>query len=143
MQKFLHVSERMHIGLIVLAELANASEARSLRDIAQKMQVSEGYLEEVAGLLRKAGYIQGKRGAGGGYALVTPPEHITLYEVLVALDGPIAIVPCQGPDHACAVSPICKTRNVWSVVQARLLDVLRTTTLASLLSSTSSLPTYA
>ena len=143
MQKFLHVSERMHIGLIVLAELASAAEARSLRDIAQKMQVSEGYLEEVAGLLRKAGYIQGKRGAGGGYALATSPEQITLYEVLLALDGPIAIVPCQGLEHACAVSHVCKTRHVWNAVQARLLDVLRTTTLASLLSSPSSLPTYA
>jgi Rrf2 family cysteine metabolism transcriptional repressor len=143
MQKFLHVSERMHIGLIVLAELATPSEARSLREIAQKMHVSEGYLEEVAGLLRKAGYIQGKRGAGGGYALASDPAKLTLYEILVALDGPIAVVPCQSPDHACAVSPICKTRDVWSVVQARLLDVLRSTTLASLLSSSSSSVTYA
>lgn len=141
MQKFLAVSERMHAGLILLAELASSDQARSLRDIGEVMHLSEGYLEEIAALLRKAGFIQGKRGAGGGYALAIDPAKVTLHQILVALDGPIALVPCQHTGDLCSVAHLCKTRNVWSSVQQKMISFLQETTLASVL--TSSYPMYA
>ncbi len=134
MQGFLSVSERLHSGLILLAELAAApTEAQSLRLIAERMHVSEGYLEEIAASLRKQGIITGKRGATGGYVLAVPPESLSLQAVIEAIEGPIALVPCQG--SSCVVASHCRTKHLWGTVQRRLLSTLADLTLRDVLNT--------
>lgn len=134
MQGFLSISERLHSGLILLAELAaSPHESLSLRTIADRMQVSEGYLEEIAALLRKQNLIMGKRGASGGYVLAVEPGQLSLQAIIEALEGPIALVPCQG--STCVVSPRCKTKHLWGTVQQRLLGTLSDLTLRDVLNA--------
>lgn len=66
----------------------------SLSDIATRQDISLSYLEKLALGLRKAGLIVSERGAQGGYQLSRSPDSITVGEILLALEGPIAIAKC-------------------------------------------------
>ena len=57
----------------------------SLHAVAEREQLPEAYLEQLVAVLRKAGLVNGKRGAGGGY------DRITVV-VVNAEDGSVAQV---------------------------------------------------
>ena len=134
MSRLFSVSERVHAGSILLAELAADPERRqSLQEIGQRMQLSQGYLEEIAASLRRHGLVEAKRGGAGGYRLARPAETVSLHEVVTAIEGPIALVACQAHgEAACPVSARCRTRSVWGNVQNRLLETLREISLQEL-----------
>ncbi len=86
------VSTRVEYGLIALTDIVihgENGESVSAPEIAQRENISHKYLEHILLLLRQAGFIKAQKGIRGGYALVTPPERITLYDVLNALDKSI------------------------------------------------------
>lgn len=133
MSNLFHVSARDHGALILMTMLAerHASEGFvSLQDVAERMRLSQGYLEEIAAALKKAGLITGKQGPGGGYRLAKKPESISLEEILTALAGPVELVDCQSSDTPCPVASKCSSKNIWKVVQRNLQKTLRETTLA-------------
>ena len=45
----------------------------SLKDAAERQGISLKYLEQIAGVLSKAGLLHSGRGAQGGYRLAKPP----------------------------------------------------------------------
>ena len=64
------ISTKGTYALEIIVDLAMHSEPdrlASLKDIAQRRQLSEKYLERIAGMLKKAGLISSTRGAYGGY----------------------------------------------------------------------------
>jgi Rrf2 family transcriptional regulator, cysteine metabolism repressor len=46
-----------------------------------------GELAQILGELREHGLITSRRGSQGGYTLARPPEEISLYDILVAVEG--------------------------------------------------------
>lgn len=135
MNSFFRVSERNHLGLILMAELSAAFPSHTfirLPMIASRMRVPLGYLEEVALSLKAAGLVEGRRGRSGGYRLAVAPKNIAMDRVLTALEGPIALVPCQNKDTDCPATLVCSSRSLWRKVQMNLLHTLKRTTLADL-----------
>ena len=70
------------------------------------------------------------RGAQGGYALSRPPEEINVGEILRVLEGSTTVIDCVGServhcDNACS----CSARPLWLKLQARINEVLSTTSL--------------
>ncbi len=65
-----------------------------IADLAAQERIPKKFLELILLVLRNKGILQSKRGKGGGYFLGRNPEAISLGEVIRALDGPIALVPC-------------------------------------------------
>ncbi len=136
---FLHVSERQHAGLILLAELARSYRARSfvaLPEALNGMPLSSGYMEEIAGRLKRANLIVGRTGPHGGYRLSRPPSRISMEDVTVALDGPVVFADCQVAGRACPVANRCLTKSAWNILQQKILLVLRKTTLANVIRRT-------
>ena len=52
------------------------------------------FLENILLELRKAGFLESKKGKGGGYFVAQPPSRITVAAVIRVVDGPIAMLPC-------------------------------------------------
>ena len=48
-----------------------------LRDVARRQEISDKYLEQIAGPLARAGLVRTVRGAGGGYLLARDPAEYT------------------------------------------------------------------
>lgn len=128
------ISERTHSGLILMSKLAEVYGTGAyvtLRDVATPMMLSEGYLEEVASVLKRAGLIEGRTGPKGGYVLTREPKNITAEEIITALEGPVAFVECQ-TGAACPVQHACSSRSLWSSLQKKMVAILRSTSLAEI-----------
>src|SRR5688500_17894819 len=91
------VSSRTHYGLRAMTELAkvHGGGALSLSEIASREGMPLPYLEQVIGQLRKAGLVEGTRGAHGGYRLTRSPDEIKVGEIVRVLDGPDATAPVE------------------------------------------------
>src|SRR5437764_9401074 len=118
----LQVSQRAHYGLRAMTELAKSYGQRpvSLAEIAGVEQVPAGYLEQLAIPLRRAGLIEGTRGANGGYRLTRPPADVTVGAVMRALEGPVAPVECLSDEYVqgtCVREASCLSQGVWRRVK--------------------------
>ncbi len=131
MQPFLRISTRVHDALVFMGKLASASDALTV-DQAATHPLSAGYLEQIALRLKEAGLIVGKRGPGGGYRLARPAKDISVRDVVEAVEGSLALVPCLDKAVRCGAEHACASRNVWGTLQERILTTLDETTLASL-----------
>ena len=57
-----------------------------LRDVAQRQDISDKYLEQIVTQLSRAGLVRSVRGAGGGYLLTRDPAEYTVGEILRTLE---------------------------------------------------------
>lgn len=136
------ISTRGEYGLRALMEMGmDEGQSLSLRDIAERQQISLDYLEQIVPALKSAGLIKSKRGAQGGYFLAKAPEDITAYDALVALEGGFEPMICVGEDAgakspataSCGASGSCAVQEVWQELQTAIETVLKGLTLAELL----------
>ena len=103
-----------------------------LREVAERQEVSEKYLEHLVAGLKAAGLVRGLRGRRGGYALARPPAEIPLSEIHAAVEGSLAPVACVDDPAICSREEQCVARDVWKEVRDAVRDVLESTTLQDL-----------
>jgi Rrf2 family protein len=111
-----------------------------LRELAGHESLSPKFLEQILHRLRGAGYVEGRRGRGGGYALAQPPERIVVGDLLRLLDGPLGPIPCVSERAyvpcSCQDEAHCGLRILMLDVRAALSAVVDRHTLADLVSIT-------
>ena len=110
------ISTRGRYALRILVDLAeNQNEGYiTLKEAAERQEISEKYLESIVKDLVKGQFIEGVRGKGGGYRLSRPAEEINVLDVLQSADGSIAPVACLEEGSApCSRAAVCKTLPLW------------------------------
>lgn len=65
-----------------------------ISEISKKKRIPLKFLENILLQLRKAGFLESKKGKGGGYYIKKPPAEITIASIVRIVDGPIAMLPC-------------------------------------------------
>ena len=106
----------------------------SLKDVAQRQDISKKYLEQIVPTLSRAGFLLTNRGYQGGYRLCRAPEDYTVYEILSVAEGGLAPVAClDQPENTCPRAPDCLTLPVWEGLEKTIRDYLRSITLQSIL----------
>jgi Rrf2 family protein len=136
-------SSKAEYGVRLMVELGRQSPERpvSLKAIADAEGLPLAYLEQVVARLKRADLVLSARGAHGGYWLAREPGEITMYDVVSALEGPIAPMECFVHDEMervlCSHMPAqssgpCATKLLWTRVQGGIIRSLQTTTLAEL-----------
>jgi Rrf2 family transcriptional regulator, cysteine metabolism repressor len=137
-------STKAEYGIRVMAHLAGRTgdEPTSLGSIAEAEGLPLAYLEHLVQRLRRAGLVESRRGAHGGYSLARPSDEIPMSEVVEALEGAIAPIECISSDAdgvlVCAreaESP-CPTKLLWTRVQGSIVRTLNEMTLADLVRPT-------
>lgn len=90
------VSTKGRYALKVMIDLAQHRENGfiSLKEIAERQQVSMKYLEMIVGILNRADYVQSLRGKSGGYKLSRNPDEYTIGAILKLTEGSMAPVSC-------------------------------------------------
>ncbi len=63
-------------------------------EISEREKIPKKFLEQILLELKKAGLLGSRRGAGGGYSLIKPPQEITFAQVIRIIDGPLAPLGC-------------------------------------------------
>ena len=85
---------------------ANDGKVVGAPQIAESEGVTKRFTLRILRKLNLAGITDAKRGSKGGYFLKKAKEEITLYDILVAVDGPIVINRClQKEDSFCSKHP--------------------------------------
>jgi Rrf2 family transcriptional regulator, cysteine metabolism repressor len=84
------ISVRVDYACRVMAELARLHDSGDLARIehlAETEAVPANFLAQILLDLRNHGLISSRRGNRGGYTLARPPEEISLYDILMAVEG--------------------------------------------------------
>jgi Rrf2 family protein len=121
-------------ALIYIAGLPDGSTVLS-RDLAGATQVPPNYLSKVLLALRNAGLLHSTRGAGGGYRLNKPADHIYLIDVVELFEGSKAKPTCLLNHRQCSDATPCNAHRVWRELSMVYTGFLVTTTLATLASA--------
>jgi Rrf2 family protein len=104
----------------------------SLKQISMEQRLPEPYLEQIFPALKKAGLVEARRGAGGGYELSLPPEKISVGSVLVALEGELTPAECAGGDMACENADCCTAHAIWQRIYDGINGVIYGISLADM-----------
>ena len=104
----------------------------SLASVSERTGISHGYLEQVALALRSARLVRGVAGRHGGYKLSSPPNEITIRQIIEATIGPVCVVDCIDEPEACTRADYCECRVVYALINLRIGEVLEEFTLADL-----------
>jgi Rrf2 family transcriptional regulator, cysteine metabolism repressor len=129
------ISTRGRYGIRLLIDLAeHANEPHvALASIAERQNISARYLEQVAVILRRAGYIRSVKGASGGYTLARSPSDIVIGDALRELEGDMLIVDPLRPDERENPLQKCVRRTVFDPLNERIAAVVDRLTLASMI----------
>ncbi|MCK9182879.1 MAG: Rrf2 family transcriptional regulator [Fibrobacteraceae bacterium] len=93
------ISTKGRYGIRFLIDVAEqgAGALCTLSDIAKRESISEAYLEQVAVVLKRSGYIRSVKGSSGGFILAKDPSEVRIGEVLRNLEGDLSVVEAPLP----------------------------------------------
>lgn len=124
---------RYALRLMIDLALQDSDKYIPLREISKRQEISIKYLEQIAFLLLKNGYITSLRGLQGGYKLQKKPELYLVGDILRVIEGEIVPVTClKTQSYPCGRSDTCKTLPFWKGLHAAVNDYLNSFTLADL-----------
>jgi Rrf2 family protein len=131
----LRLSTRGQYGVRAMFEIAKGypDAPTTIKEIAERQDVSVAYLEQILNTLRRAGLVRSVRGPGGGYLLSRGPAHISIGAILKELEGPVAITSCLDPLEGCSRVDTCVTHLLWRSLGEKIEAFLGTITLDDLL----------
>lgn len=135
-RSIMKISTKGEYGIRAMIELARRYGEGYVQSatIAAVRDVPENYLYQLLITLRKAGLVRSRRGPQGGHMLSRPPDRISLAEVVLALEGPLAPVTCVQDSvvHDCRFADTCVVRDVWRRVTDATRRILEDTSFEQL-----------
>lgn len=86
-------------AMVDLAERAGGGPVQ-IRDIAERQNIPQHYLEQILVVLKKGGLVKSFRGAQGGYTLSRNADLVRVIDILEQLEGQLEVVPEGKKDGA-------------------------------------------
>ncbi len=128
------ISTRGRYGVRLLIDLAEHMDESHipLAQIAERQNVSARYLEQVAVILKRAGYIRSIKGASGGYTLARNPADVVIGDVLRTLEGDMLVVDNPRPGEEENRLQRCIRSVVYSCLNERVASIVDSISLASI-----------
>jgi FeS assembly SUF system regulator len=137
----LKLTKKADYGLIALKHLAEAAardssngtvSACSAKEIADEYAVPQEALAKILQRLVKSGLLVSQHGINGGYALARDARHITAFEAIKAIDGPLFITSCSTHKGECVQSVKCNVKEPLKKVNDSIHAVLNKITIADM-----------
>jgi Rrf2 family protein len=126
-------------GLKAMVHLAGRlpGEATLVTEIATANEIPKKFLDTILGELRNAGFVNSKKGKGGGYTLARPAHEIRVGHIIRILDGPLAPIQCASQTSYrrcddCQDENHCSVRLIMCEARRAIAMVLDNRTLAEM-----------
>ena len=133
------LTKKSKYGLKAILSLAEQTERGPIlvSELAEQQRIPKKFLEAILLDLKRHGLLQSKKGKGGGYFLRRAPDQITVGQVVRALGGPLALIPCVSQTayarcEECVDEETCAIRRAMKEVRDATARILDSTTLAAL-----------
>ena len=130
----IRLSRLADYGLVLMGRMAaKPATVHTAVGLSEETQLPMPTVAKLLVRLTQGGLLLSHRGARGGYQLARPPAEISVGDIVVAVDGAIALTQClehgAGP---CDVEPICPTRRGWHRLNDAVKRALTEVSLAEL-----------
>ena len=104
----------------------------SLAAISQRQHISISYLEQIFSKMRQHGLVESTRGPGGGYTLNRDANHISVADIIYAVNSPDEKE--QVPADA-AQNGYVSTEDLWTQLNQKMEDHMQSISLHSLIAA--------
>lgn len=128
------ISKGTDYAIRAMLDLARqpAGERVVTEQIAVRQQIPAAFLSKIFASLSQAGLVRAQRGATGGVSLARSAQEISLLDIVLAVQGPLALAECTDPYGRCAFQGRCPAEPVFLRAQVALEQILRETRLGDL-----------
>lgn len=130
------LSKLADYGLVVMACIARRRgdlPLRTARDIAKESRLPLPTVSRLLKALLHGGLLESRRGNHGGYSLAAEPRCISLWQIIAALEGPVALTECStGVSGMCDLEECCSIRENQMLISRTVRRVFEGITLADL-----------
>lgn len=130
-------------AVMLLTRMANTphGQVQTTSDLAIRTGLAAPTVAKILKQLTKQGLLSAQRGTHGGYRLARLPEQITVADIVVALDGPVAVTDCVNDQRGnCGVERLCVMRGQWDAINHAIKSALTAVTLADMMALPGGLP---
>jgi Rrf2 family protein len=94
-------------------------------EVARKRLLPRAFVRRIVRRLGEAGILSTTRGAGGGISLARPPAEISLFDIVEAMEGGLALNACVDNPDACPLAVLCPVQTAWTELTGLLADSLK------------------
>jgi Rrf2 family iron-sulfur cluster assembly transcriptional regulator len=136
----MRVTTESEYALIIALHLAGKGSSEPgpvpARQVAEVERLPGEFVEQILIRLRRAGLVESKLGAHGGYRLARPASEISLHDLLSVTERKPFETACDRhpiDSERCGEGSDCSIRPVWFELQSRVDGFLRGVSLADLL----------
>lgn len=125
---------RYAVRLMLDVAVYGADKNVSMRDVAERQNISMKYLEQIVSQLAKVGYLKSIRGAQGGYRLTRKPSEYTIGDILRTTEGMLSPVACLDDEvNQCPRAGQCPTIDFWQGLYDTVNNYVDSVTLEDLI----------
>jgi Rrf2 family iron-sulfur cluster assembly transcriptional regulator len=121
------MSTKGRYAVMAMIDIATHSDGEpvSLAEIAERQDISQEYLEQLFGKLRKHKLVESARGPGGGYRLARDMKLIPVAEIIAAVDEELHFTRCNGDAvEGCVKGERCNAHDLWSSLGRQMMYFL-------------------
>ena len=128
------LSRKADYGVRAMVDIARQppSTRAVVSEIAKRQNIPAFYLAKIMPRLARAGLVRTSLGASGGITLAIPADHISLLQVIEAIDGPFNLNLCSLDPAECNHHASCPACQIWCDAQANLNQTLAATRISDL-----------
>lgn len=125
-------------GIVLMSYLASKTyQKHSAHTLSDAVNMPLPTVRKVLKALSHAGLLVSERGAQGGYNLTRSPKHITVAEIITAIEGPIALTECVSDESHCEQEAHCTVQTNWTRINNAVFHALDEVKLSDMLLPTS------
>lgn len=134
----MHLTQETDYAIRIALHLSKKyGEVVESNTLARENRVPRQFSLKILRKLMQAGVVVSHRGKQGGYSLHKKPEHLTLLDVIEAIEGPLVVNRCLYDQDFCNLmgkNDYCPVHHAFADIQLTLRDKLSSVTFASLAS---------
>lgn len=131
------LSQKCQYALRTVLELARRGDKGpvSVSSIAEAQAIPPRFLELIVKELRRAGIVESRRGAHGGYILAKTPQELSVGQIIQLIEGPTGPVDCTvcGGDRYCPLLDKCVLAGLWQRARSLVDDLYNSTSIQDLI----------
>ncbi len=120
------VSKLTDYATVLMTHLARSPETvLSAQELAKSTSLELPTTRKVLKRMAGAGLVESYRGTRGGYRLARAPAQISVFQVIAAMEGPVAMTECGLDEGLCPQEPVCSVRGNWQMINRAVVAALK------------------
>lgn len=127
----LEVTRRADLATRTLALLSRSGRRLKAGELAVELGTTTGFVPQIIAPLISHSWVRSDPGPTGGYFAEGDLSHVSVLDVIEAVDGPTETGRCVLQGRACEGNPPCVLHEPWSRARRALIDELAGTAVTS------------